>query len=712
MSARLFLLLSVALLTVNCGGGDKHLPSSNPPEYDPKKVYTAPAASLSAPATVTKPTELDLLRSKLDSLESGAKGKGEGKKVQVDPNSLQLFKGVTNPCEALSRLAPGLGSAQLFAGDEGAALKKALGPDADGIARRMDEQLAEGLKHSLGPGAADCPISVRPQKRSALSQPARLVLTHASSTQPLLLAQTTIPDTSQDDYYVQDPPPRTENAPPDWVGWSTTDTMVRIGKDDRPTKGIRERYEMIIAPKAKQCPHLEGPELKGMVDGTFEWSFVMYRATPGPDGATREVLYRRHVKADLKGEVDDDAQLKKVVKFDATVTLQHIGTELPYYSQPHHVQGEFSIDQRTGIPQEFKIITVSGFSEGEAEIKDAQLLGTLTALMAYFSGLEYSRAQAIWNNPNTCVEVTFTPATKTKKFVPNESTPVKTELRTKKEQAVVPAKFKEARERPRERNGTVSPREARSQPDTPATFTYRAPGTRVRHSGFWVGVVSRAGVAEAIDGEWELADASYVLEFQSRIVSTGIADPAQSQASAVIPLVASGEVSPSGDTKYIGQGMIAYQTGPLPNWNACAALVQGQGTIPMRVFQTFIHVESPRSGSNASQEGSTKIALLYGIIGGSQETNTGGIPAYIDYQCFPNKPKPYCFWSCFYISGRHEVSPDPMVMFLLKDWTYVGQNGVVATKTLRSTCGGMCDQEVATFTLKEGDGSEGTQPSQ
>jgi hypothetical protein len=54
-----------------------------------------------------------------------------------------------------------------------------------------------------------------------------------------------------------------------------------------------------------------------------------------------------------------------------------------------------------------------------------------------------------------------------------------------------------------------------------------------------------------------------------------------------------------------------------------------------------------------------------------------------------------------FVSGRGEVSTDPMVMFLLKDWTYVGQNGVLATKTLRSTCGGQCDQEMSVFTLRE-----------
>ncbi len=204
---------------------------------------------------------------------------------------------------------------------------------------------------------------------------------------------------------------------------------------------------------------------------------------------------------------------------------------------------------------------------------------------------------------------------------------------------------------------------------------------------------------------------SYVLEFRSMIVSSDPdGDPGQSQASAVIPLVASGEVSPRGEMKYVGQGMITYQTGPLPNWEPCTALVRGQGRLPMRVFQAFIHVERPPSRSNVSHGGSAMIELLYGIVGGSQETTTGGIPAYINYQCVPNKPKPYSFWSSHYISGRAEVSGDPMEMFLVKNWTYVGQNGVVATKTLRSTCGGMCDQEVATFTLREGDDSGASTP--
>ncbi|TKB91776.1 MAG: hypothetical protein E8D41_09885 [Nitrospira sp.] len=710
MRFRVFLIF-ILFMIGGCGGGDKHLPSSNPPEYDPKKVYTAPAASPSASATVATPTEFERLKSQLESLEAGQKAKGEGKKVPFDPNSLPRFKGVTNPCEALSRLAPGLGNTQLFAGTEGAALKKALGPDADGIAHRMDDQLAEGLKHSLGPGAADCPISVRPQKKSGLFQPARLVLTHASPSQPLLLAQTTIPDTSQDDYDVDEPPIRTENSPPppDWVGYKITRTMSRIGKEDRPTKGIREDYEMVIAPKVKQCPHLEGPDLKGMVDGTFEWTSMMFRATPGP----QSVLYRRKIQATLKGEVGDDAQLKKVVKFDAAVTLQHIGSELPHYSHTIGVQGEFSIDQRTGILQDFKIITVSGFSEGEAQAKDAQLIAWLTSIMGWFSGPEYVRAQAIWNTDNTCVEIIFTPPTKTKKFVPSESTQVKTELRTKKEQALVPAKFKEAKEKPREGNGRVSPREDKSELNRPATFTYQAPASKVLHSGFQVKAVSRAGVAGEKEGEWELAPSSYVLEFKSHIVQEPLNLPNppfgmfmssngfDAHVEATVPL------QRRDDGQWVGEGVMQYTTRTLTQPASCEIRTQGAGTTTFHVnggsisndpdpFAVNLIILPGQSGEVAETHctsGNTpeKLRELFatqGVQGGEAHSTTKGGG-----------------WSGAFNFTRFRTFNWNKKGYEIGGWTPVLNSDVVAKKTMRVNCGmglSAC-QEETTLTLRLAD---------
>ncbi len=621
MPANPLLLLLATILLAGCGG-DKHLPSSNPPEYDPKKAYTTPAVPPSGPATVAKPTEFERLKAQLESLEAGQKPKGEGQKVLFDPNLLPSFKDVTNPCEALARLAPGLGSAKLFAGAGGAALKQALGPDAEGFARRMDAHIAEGLKHSLGSGAADCPISVRPHKSSAQIDwvhPARVVLAHTTSTSPFLLAQTTIPDTSQDDYDVNKPPMRRDNAPAGWVGYKTTDIMTRIGKPPR-TEGIYESYEMVIAPKAKQCPHLEGPDLKGIADGTFEWSFVMYRRAMG-----QAVLYRRHVVATLKGEVDDNAKIKQV-DFDVTVTLQHIGTELAPYSQSYGSRGHFTLDHQTSLPQEFKIITVSDFSEAGAQANDAHLIGTLTALVAYFSGQEYYRAQLYWNHPNTCVDIVFNPATKTQRFAPNKSYQVKTELRTKKDQTVVPTKFKEARERPREGNGRVSPREADSQPAAPAMFTYQAPATRVRHSGFRVKAVSRAGVAETKDGEWELAPADYVLEFKSHIVQEPLnlvsgfgmqmsSNGFDAHVQATVPL------QHTEDRGWVGEGVMQYATRTKTQAAQCEIRIQGTGT-------TTFHVNGGSISSDPDPF-SVNLTILPGRSGEVAETHcsSGNTPA-------------------------------------------------------------------------------------
>lgn len=105
MSTRLLLLLSVALLTAGCSGGDKHLPSSNPPEYDPEKVYTTPAVSPSTPVQMSaKPAEPGPPPIQLPPLEPGPNEKGEWKKVPVNPESLQLLKGVKNTCEALTKI--------------------------------------------------------------------------------------------------------------------------------------------------------------------------------------------------------------------------------------------------------------------------------------------------------------------------------------------------------------------------------------------------------------------------------------------------------------------------------------------------------------------------------------------------------------------------------------------------------------------------------
>ena len=304
----------------------------------------------------------------------------------------------------------------------------------------------------------------------------------------------------------------------------------------------------------------------------------------------------------------------------------------------------------------------------------------------FWGGQTYLEAQEAWHKPNTCVEIVFTPATKTRRLSAGESIGVKTELRTKKEQTVVPAKFKEAKEKPREGNGNVSPRESESQPGTPATFTYQAPPTRVKHSGFRVGAVSRAGVAEAKDGEWEVAEGAYILEFQSRIVDREPTAPVESVAAGKVILTLV-----EGKDMYRGSGMVGYQTGPPPNRDPCSSLIMGHGTTRLDVAGMFIRL-SERTGTGGSQVASADIELHY-LIHPTNETER--LYTMVNYQCVPGELVPYpFFYSLYAVSrGAEEIN-------LLKGWTYVGRNGVVATKTLRGNCGALCE-DVTVFTLKE-----------
>lgn len=280
-----------------------------------------------------------------------------------------------------------------------------------------------------------------------------------------------------------------------------------------------------------------------------------------------------------------------------------------------------------GLSTNMSVISSTGWNAAGTDLHENDIASNFLTTLMLWAGVNYLDADGQWSKPNTRVEIVFTPASKQRAVGPNESVPVKTELRTKKEQTVIPAKYSEALELPTNNNGKVTPTQGESKPGTPATFTYKAPPKRLPHSGFRLkDARSRAGIADA---EWELGE-SYVLEFRSVIVSTDPdGQPAQSQASADIRLEAHGEGTPGAEPKYSGQGNRTYQTGPLPNWDACTSLIRGQGTVPFRVYQAFIHVEDQQNVNAASKGRSAKIELLYGILGLTQETETG-MPYYVE----------------------------------------------------------------------------------
>lgn len=684
MRTSILLLLSL-FLTASCGGGNKHLPSSHPPEYDPKKVYPSPSPKV--PQSATEPAQSavsDEPLIELPSLEPGPNERGEWRKVPIKPESLQQLKNAKTVCDALSQLVQGLGSAQLFAGVAGQALKKTLGSEAEATARMVDQQLAEGLKQAFGPGAANCLLPTQPRKSGRLndpSQPARIVLTQGSSHASLLLAQAT-PSQTLGDGYSETKTKEVQKASPGWVGNKTTDQITRIG-NKQETAGNRTTHVLVLGGKVLKCPTPDG-----VVTGDFEYAVVLDQ-TITESGVARLIHMGFRAVATLKGQVGEDAKIQ-YIEGDLSTVAERGGTDVPTSVRRRRSQFRFVPSQDEfypGFPTQIIGISATGWDSQGATQQEDGFAGAAAGAVMFWGGQTYLEAQKEWHKPNTCVEIVFTPATKTRRLSPDESIVVKTELRTKKEQAVVPAKFKEAKERPREGNGNVSPRQAESQPGAPATFAYKAPATRVRHSGFLVGAVSRAGIAQAKDGEWEVAEASFVLEFQSRIISNEPSAPVESVAAGKVTLTLV-----EGKDMYRGSGMLGYQTGPPPNRGPCSSLIMGHGTTRLDVPGMFIKL-SERTGTAGSQVGSADIELHY-LINPTNETER--LYTMVQYQCVPGElvPNPF-FYSLYAVSrGAEEIN-------LLKSWTYVGRNGVVAIKRLTSNCGGLCDQEVSIFTLKE-----------
>jgi hypothetical protein len=583
---RVLIVLATMLFGVSCGGGDKHLPSSNPPEYDPKNVYTAPAAPT---VSIAKPAEQGPPPIQLPPLEPQPNEKGEWKKTPVNPESLQLFKNVKSPCEALSRIVQGLGSAQLFSGKEGQSLKQSLGSQAESVARSLDQQLFDNFKAQLGPTVADCP-SPASARKSSLGEPIhtpRLVLATGPSHGSFQLAQATAPEGEREGYTVTKGSVNVP-IPPDAVGRKSREW--RIEEGNRPdTAGDRKGFSLINGGYAKKCPTPDpGEQGAYVVEGDYEFSLVVDQ-TINYSNMIRTEYNARSIHATLKGRVDDEAKLQ-YIDLDASLVIGSGGANRPTSFAHQHQHVRFVPDRGVGgMPSQFSNWSVSEWDSALAGEAQRDAMNMLLLAVTVFSGPYYLAAEVEWNKPNTCVEIVFNPPTKTKKFEPNAPTPVKTELRTKREQALVPAKFKETKEKPREGNGRVSPREDKSEMNRPATFTYQAPATKIQHSGFRVSAVSRAGVAEEKDGEWELAPSSYVLEFKSHIVQEplNLQNPSfgmfmssngfDAHVEATVPL------RRKDDGQWVGEGVMQYATRTLTQPASCEIRIQGTGTTTFHV---------------------------------------------------------------------------------------------------------------------------------
>jgi hypothetical protein len=677
------------LFGVSCGG-EHHLPSSNPPEYDPTKVYTAPSSTptqsapqlaKAEPQTTPPPMTPDALRQALENADrtraildmiAGQDPKGEVHAVlealmmgeQAPPELRPTFRELFEPRKTK--------------------ILQALDRQYERLHRAIDQQL-------LPPGVQP------PSRRSSRTDSFSLYRTTAQGNPAELLPRV---------HLLQGSPGITVSLEPDCCGsWhiatipngtydgdSFTVEMKTGGRylsdkdhvtdsDDSVMEAVH--IKVVVEGKATiQVKLLKKnravvnrcPSALGVVPGD-----VIVHEEAGYNVATSATNSQTgifiHDQAKTVGHTDEEGRVQEI---QMEITAADLDGET----------GQV-LRQMSGraIKKRDRPVSCSG-----CDLRMAKAAERLARRVSW----AYYLAEQQWNNPayaaDACVKIRFTPATKSLALSRGGSTKVKAELRTVSGNEATEGRLFEVQD---QYDGTATPKDAKTNSDSPAIFTFTAPQrrwTKPEVPGFLVpNSSSRAGRAPR--GEWEVKEGSYILEFQSRVIGSDSIDPAQSHASATIRLELQSDVSAGSSEKYAGVGQIAYKTSPLPNWDACKPLIQGQGYVPIRVHQAFIHEDQPDS---------TRIELLYSILGLSQETTTGW--AYMrNYKCVPNPAEFHPFWSSMYLSGRAEAGASAEKMFTLKNWTYVGRDGVVATKTLRSTCGGECAEEVAIFTLKEMD---------
>ncbi len=463
-------------------------------------------------------------------------------------------------------------------------------------------------------------------------------------------------------------------APHGKVGRKTTDRETRIGNTPE-TDGNSSNFVMTLGGFVKKCPTADG-----IVLGDFEYSLTG-DAVNTDMGETQRSHYAKRATARINAQLLDDAKID-YLEIDAEFTSDNNGTR----TGPVSFRRRFKLGQAGELDME---------ALEDSALATADL--AVAALMSSASEIYYT-AQLEWLRENACVEFSFDPPSDERDLGPNQSEQVRATLRAKEDKRAVA--MTQWQGGPLGGLGNLAPRKGETKETAPVTLTYTAPANPKEGNGFEVAALSRAGQAS---GKWRIRPGhDYELHFESTIVSRDPVQAAKSQASGTVKLTGSNKpwrLKP--DRKlyrlYDGTGTVSFQTAPLPNRDPCDPLISGSGISELTVVDTYIQITPQQEHNGARISGRADVQMAYGLsMGGGETVNE---PYVLNFNCVvrPEGAMPFPFWWSAFLSGR-EVQGD---VNFLKNWDFIGRDGVVARKTLRGNCGGLCDEEVSIFTLKQ-----------
>lgn len=683
MDRRLLIVVSTMLLSLSCGG-DKHLLSSNPPEYDPKKVYTLP----SSPAT--------------QSIPQSAKPEPQASlpPPSMDPEAFRQALETADRTRTILRTVESLSAtAQIHAVLEALMMGEQAPPDLRPTFRETFEARKAQI-HQVFDRQYEQLQQTLDEEYKRLSIPPPLSGSHGSElfSRYRVSAQAMNKAKMPWMHLVDLPRGSTVTLDPDCCGaWH----IVTIPDNAFEGGG----FSLEIKSAGRYDPDKDHA-------GEGDAITVSTKVVAG-DKATIKVKILKKNRAVVRrcpsasGLVPGDASLYDQMGYSvSTPSMNSSGGIFVHDRAKTKAQTDAE-----GLVQEITLDITAADLDGETgmvlrqasgrAIKKRDMpvvcfgcdtrVGEAAKRLARMASWSYYNAEQKWRKPeykvDACVKVHFTPATREVAVSAGGSTKVRAELRTVAGDQATEGRLYELQEL---NGGKVTPKDVKTSPEALAEMTFTAPGktwTKSERPGFRVvNSASKAGRAAVAD--WEIANAPYVLEFQSRIITSNPSAPAESVAAGKVRLTP----VPGKEGWYRGSGAVGYQTGPPPNRDPCSTLIIGHGTTRLDVAGISIKV-SEQGGAPGHQTGSAEIEMHYVI----QPTNETERPFFVlEGKCVPREPEPIPFFYSMYAVSRGGQDINS-----LKNWTYVGKNGVVAVKKLRSNCDGLCDQEVTVFTLKE-----------
>jgi hypothetical protein len=518
MQVRLLLLLLILCVTAGCGGGDKHLPSSNPPEYDPKKVYTTPAASPSAP-DVGQPV--------------APPPSSPAKSPAMDPVALRKALEAADRTRAILQKVESLDAkAQTHAILEAMMMGEQAPPELRTTFRKSFDarkaqihQAFEQRYHRYQQALDEehkSPTIQLPLRKSSGSEPfssyrvsgrgareAHMPWMHLVGIEMLPRGTTvslepdccgvwkivTIPENAfeGEGFSLEIKSAGRYEADKDHFSIDseaiTTTTKVVVGDLATVNVKILKKNRAVV----NRCP-----SASGVVPGDASiYEEMGYSVTASGKDSSAGIFV--HDQAKTEAQTDEEG-------FVQEITMQITAADLDGKT------GDF-LRQESGKAVKKRDMPVV-CSDCTTRVADAaKKLGRM-------AGWNYFNAELKWRKPeykaDACVKIHFEPATKTVTLSPGASTKVMAQLRTVAGDQATEGRLFELQEL---KDGKVTPKDEKTAPQSPAVFTFTAPNRRWARSavpGFKVSnSSSRAG--RAGPEEWEVANGGMRLQITDRI---------------------------------------------------------------------------------------------------------------------------------------------------------------------------------------------------